>query len=80
VSRTILILGATSAIAAAYARRRAGAGARFVLVARNAERLAAVAADLTGRGAAEAIPVAADLADTREAEPRFREQIGRAHV
>ena len=57
----ILILGATSAIAQAYARRRAPEGAAFVLVGRDAERLAAVAADLLACGAASADAVAADL-------------------
>ena len=59
---TILILGATSAIAEAYARRRAAGGARFILAGRNAERLAAIAADLTACGAASAESFAADLA------------------
>ena len=59
----ILIFGATSAIAQAVARRYAKRGARFFLVARNAERLATVAADLKARGAAEVETAAADLAD-----------------
>ncbi|MDG4554655.1 MAG: SDR family oxidoreductase [Candidatus Competibacter sp.] len=44
--RNILIIGATSAIAEATARRFAAAGARFHLVGRNAEKLAAIARDL----------------------------------
>ncbi|QQS54747.1 MAG: SDR family oxidoreductase [Candidatus Competibacteraceae bacterium] len=44
--RNILIIGATSAIAEATARRFAAAGARFYLVGRNAEKLAAIARDL----------------------------------
>ena len=44
--RNILILGATSAIAEATARRFATGGARFYLVGRNAEKLAAIARDL----------------------------------
>ena len=44
--RNILILGATSAIAEATARRFAAGGARFYLVGRNAEKLAAIARDL----------------------------------
>lgn len=44
--RNILILGATSAIAEATARRFAVGGARFYLVGRNAEKLAAIARDL----------------------------------
>lgn len=44
--RNILITGATSAIAEATARRFAAAGARFHLVGRNTEKLAAIARDL----------------------------------
>lgn len=60
--RRILILGATSAIAEAVARRYAGLGARLFLVARSAERLEAVAADLRARGAESVDSAAADLA------------------
>ncbi|MCE4540918.1 MULTISPECIES: SDR family oxidoreductase [unclassified Caballeronia] len=49
--KNIVIVGATSAIAIACARVWAAKGARFVLVARNGERLAQVSADLTARGA-----------------------------
>jgi short-subunit dehydrogenase len=48
---TLLIVGATSAIAEALARRYAAAGASFFLAARDPEKLAAVAADLQARGA-----------------------------
>lgn len=44
--RNILIVGATSAIAEATARRFAALGARFYLVGRNAEKLAAIVGDL----------------------------------
>lgn len=50
--KNILIVGATSAIAAACARHWAAQGARFFLVARNAERLQQVSDDLIARGAA----------------------------
>jgi hypothetical protein len=50
--KRILIIGATSAIAAACARIWAGQGASFVLVARDSEKLEQVAADLRARGAA----------------------------
>ncbi len=49
--KKILIIGATSAIAQASARRYAAKGARFYLLARDPEKLAALAADLTVRGA-----------------------------
>jgi decaprenylphospho-beta-D-erythro-pentofuranosid-2-ulose 2-reductase len=58
----ILILGATSAIAQAYARRRASHGCGFTLAARREGRLAAIAADLTASGAAGAETFVADLA------------------
>lgn len=49
--RNIVAFGATSAICVALLRRYAPGGARFFLVARDADRLAACAADLTARGA-----------------------------
>lgn len=58
----ILVLGATSAIAQAYARRRAPEGARFVLAGRHRDRLGAIAADLVACGATAAKPFVADLA------------------
>jgi short-subunit dehydrogenase len=57
----ILILGAASAIAQAYARLRAAEGCSFVLAGRRADRLATVAADLTARGAAAVESVLLDL-------------------
>ena len=48
----ILIIGATSAIAEATARRWAARGAALFLVGRKAERLELIAADLRVRGAA----------------------------
>lgn len=50
--RKILIVGATSAIAQATARLWAADGDQLFLVARNADRLQAVAEDLRVRGAA----------------------------
>ncbi len=47
----VLIIGATSAIAEATARRYAARGSRLFLVARDATRLADIAADLRTRGA-----------------------------
>lgn len=59
----ILIIGATSAIAQASARLWAGQGHGFYLVARDGERLAALAADLGIRGAASAHTQVLDLLD-----------------
>ncbi|HLD65982.1 MAG TPA: SDR family NAD(P)-dependent oxidoreductase, partial [Pseudomonas sp.] len=49
----ILIIGATSAIAEASARRFAAQGASLYLLARNQERLATLASDLSIRGASK---------------------------
>ena len=76
--RCVLVLGATSAIASAFCRRRAGSGARFVLVARQAERLAAIAADLTARGATGVDTMVSDLADMNGAEARFAAMLDKA--
>ncbi len=61
--KQVMVIGATSAIAQSVARLYAVRGARMFLVARNAERLAAVADDLRVRGAAAVDFIAADLAD-----------------
>jgi decaprenylphospho-beta-D-erythro-pentofuranosid-2-ulose 2-reductase len=60
----ILALGATSAIAEATLRLFAERGARFYLVARSPEKLAAVAADLKTRGASAVATRVMDLDDT----------------
>jgi short-subunit dehydrogenase len=64
LSKKILVLGATSGIAEATCRIWASQGAQLFLVARNPEKLAAVAADLTARGAAYVGTAVADLDDT----------------
>ncbi len=51
MSKRILIVGATSAIAEAVARRYAAEGASLFLAARNTDRAAAIADDLRVRGA-----------------------------
>src|SRR5271170_6018919 len=62
--RKILVLGATSGIAEATCRIWAAQGASLFLVARNPEKLAAVAADLKTRGASYVDTAVADLDDT----------------
>ncbi|QNI37740.1 SDR family oxidoreductase [Edaphobacter albus] len=62
--RRILVLGATSGIAEATCRIWASQGASLFLVARNAEKLAAVAADLRARGASFVDTAVSDLDDT----------------
>jgi short-subunit dehydrogenase len=64
ITNKILVLGATSGIAEATCRIWAAQGAQMFLVARNQEKLAAVAADLRTRGAAYVGTAVADLDDT----------------
>ncbi|MDQ8728048.1 SDR family NAD(P)-dependent oxidoreductase [Bradyrhizobium sp. LHD-71] len=68
MTQRILILGATSAIAHAYARLKAKEGAAFVLAGRRTDMLEANAADLMARGASSTALVAADLADLSAVE------------
>ncbi|AXI04275.1 SDR family oxidoreductase [Aquirhabdus parva] len=49
--QNILIIGATSGIAEAVARRYASIGANLFLVARNSKKLAIISSDLIARGA-----------------------------
>lgn len=62
--RRILILGATSAIAAAVARELLAPDMQFFLVARNAEKLDTIRKDLQTRGAASVNTHVMDLDDT----------------
>jgi decaprenylphospho-beta-D-erythro-pentofuranosid-2-ulose 2-reductase len=64
IPSNILALGATSAIAEATLRLFAVRGARFFLVARNPDKLNAVASDLLTRGAASVATHVMDLDDT----------------
>ena len=64
--KKILVLGATSGIAEATCRIWASQGASLFLVARNAEKLAAVATDLRTRGASYVDTAVADLDDTEQ--------------
>lgn len=68
----IVILGATSAIAEAYARLRAKEGATLMLVGRDSPHLESIANDLKLRGALEAYIAVEDLADTRDASSRWQ--------
>jgi hypothetical protein len=61
--RRALIIGATSAIAEATARGLAQGGAALYLVGRNAQRVAAIAADLRTRGASQVEQEAMDVND-----------------
>lgn len=60
----IMILGATSAIAHETARNFAKDGAEFFLVARDVDKLQAVATDLLAHGAKQTITSIVDMNDT----------------
>jgi decaprenylphospho-beta-D-erythro-pentofuranosid-2-ulose 2-reductase len=66
--KNVLIVGATSAIALACARRWAAQGARLFLAGRHAARLDQLAQDLRVRGARETFTFALDLT-ARDAHP-----------
>lgn len=75
--RNLLIIGATSAIAEATARRFAAAGTRFYLVGRNAEKLAAIARDLEIRSGQPVHAETLDL-DRLEEHPALLERAAQA--
>ena len=61
--KSIVVIGATSAIAQSVARKLTIPEVKFFLVGRNEPRLAAVEADLTTRGAKEVSSLVFDLCD-----------------
>jgi short-subunit dehydrogenase len=69
VVRRVLIVGATSAIAAETARAYAERGARLFLVGRDAARLASVADDLRVRGASQVETAVLDVLEYDRHEP-----------
>lgn len=73
----ILIFGATSAIAEAVARIYAGRGASLCLVARRAEQLDVIAADLAVRGAAAVATATADARALDGLDAVVDEAVGR---
>lgn len=66
--RNVVVYGASSAIAQEAIKHFAKDGDRLVLVARNEEKVRAVADDAAARGAVEVIPIAQDLDELEAAE------------
>lgn len=82
-TKTILIIGATSGIAEAVARRYASKGARFALVARDTDKLAVIASDLKARGAGDVSIFLWDASASEsfvEVAARVWELVGRVDV
>jgi uncharacterized protein len=65
-SGTALITGASTGIGATYARKLAAAGHNLILVARDAQRLAALASEITAAHGVKAEVLKADLTDRAE--------------
>src|SRR4051812_26150022 len=65
--RTVLVTGASSGIGAASVRQLAAAGARVLLVARSADRLEDLAAEIRQSGGTAGVHPA-DLSDLRSVE------------
>ena len=77
MTKRVLILGATSAIATEVARAYAAQGARLHLVGRNPKKLGALVASL-GAGVSHEVADFADLAAAESVIDRASEQLGEA--
>ncbi len=69
----ILVVGANSAIAHAWMRLRAPAGAQFVLAGRQADELSEIANDLTVRGASQVTIVSGGIGAPAEVATLWQE-------
>jgi len=77
--RVAAVTGASSGLGIEFAGALAAAGADLALLARRAERLTSVAADLESRYGVRALPIAVDLVDrdaTAAAFERIRGELG----
>ena len=79
-TRTCLILGATSAVALAFARQAATAGnTRLILAGRNEARLNEILADVVARGAAaESFVLVGELGDPDQVGPLATDAVAKA--
>jgi 3-oxoacyl-[acyl-carrier protein] reductase len=80
--KVALVTGASQGIGRATALALLGAGAHVALAARNAEKLAAIVAEVTGAGA-EALAVPMDVADADQVKSGFKrvvERFGRLDI
>lgn len=75
--QTLVITGASSGIGLSAAEQAAAAGARVVIVSRDAEALATIARRLEQAHAAQVLPVAADVAVRAEVEEVARAALQR---
>lgn len=75
--RNILVIGATSAIAQATMRHFAAAGDALFLVARNGDKVQAIADDLEVRGAPQVATATLDAADCQRHEALIDEVVHR---
>src|SRR4051812_28951590 len=74
--RVALVTGASQGIGRATSLALAQAGARVIVTARNAEKLAAVAQEISAAGG-EAFAVSMDVADAAQVKAGFRQGIER---
>lgn len=72
MTKTWIILGSTSAMARAFARRLAEAGHTVIVTGRDMDELKTLAADLEARGAAEAVAIRFDARDATTIAPILR--------
>jgi short-subunit dehydrogenase len=76
ISKNILILGVTSAIAEKVARIYALQGYNLFIVGRNRDQLEIIAADLRVRGAQSVTTLAGDLAQVNQMKQQFEKLLG----